>query len=105
MADTTANDQAFIKISKELHCLRNDLAALSAVQYTNLRNTSLKGLRTDAVHSENYKGLGKIIELMSSEVKMREALEQLRERIHKLEDLSDVYMRGGDIVAARLAQE
>lgn len=105
-----SNDQAFIKISKELLCLRNDLVAIGRIQYvTNYINQnsreSLKDVRTDRIHSDDYKGLSKIIKMMSDPLEMKAEIEKLKERITKLEQLSEAYVAGKDIVQTRLQMD
>jgi hypothetical protein len=102
MTELKSNDHAFIKISKELHCLRNDHKALTMLQYCKVGAGQHS---PDAVHSEEWKCLNRLVNILTSENKMRETLISIRERIKSLEELSDAYIRGDDIVATRLMKE
>lgn len=102
--DMSSNDRAFIKISKELLCLRNDLACFKALQYINARESN-KTFRTSMTNSDEWTGLGKIVGLLNDSTKMAQTIKKTEERITRLEELSEVYVKGGDLVAARLAQE
>lgn len=105
-----ANDQAFIKISKELLCKRNDLLMLQKFQqlvnYLNhgARET-LKDIRSDRIHSEEFKGISKFMALMSDVQATHDAVNELKERITKLEQLSEAYMAGRDVIQTRLQMD
>lgn len=87
--------------------LRNDLAALEKLYNlfsylnANTRDT-IKTFRGDRVHTDQYKGLSKAL-VMLGNGEMTPELQSLRERIAKLEELSEGYLKGQDIVQARLA--
>lgn len=110
MTESTPNDRAFIKVSMELQCLRNDLSALEKIShgfaYVNQASRdTFKNFRTDMVHSPEWTGVSKIIGLLSNASKMQEEQKKMRERITELERLLEVYIKGGDIVASKLAQD
>lgn len=105
-----SNDQAFIKISKELLCLRNDLTVMQKIQYaTNYINQNsreaLKDIRADRAHSDDFKGLSKILTMMADPVEMKAEIEKMKGRITKLEQLSEAYVAGKDIVQTRLQMD
>lgn len=105
-----SNDQAFIKISKELICLRNDLAVLTKIQYvTNYINNgnreSLKDERGDRVHTDEFKGIGKVLTMMADPAEMKEGINRVKARITKLEQLGEAYIEGKDIVQTRLQMD
>jgi hypothetical protein len=110
MTEISSNDRAFIKVSKELQCLRNDAAALEKLSHgfaymnQSARDT-FKAFRGDMVHSPEWAGLSKAIELLGAAGKMQEEIKKMRERITHLERLVEAYIKGQDIVATRLAQD
>jgi len=105
-----SNDKAFIKISKELLCLRNDLEALKKISnVTQHMNTwqrdSMTNMRFDRVHSQGFEGLSKAVKLMSDSTAMKAELNKIEAEILKLEQLSEAYIRGEDIVKTRLSMD
>ena len=110
MTDMSPNDRAYITISKELLCLRNDLAALEKLgsivgSLNGNYRESLKDFRGDRVHSEEWQGLSRAIELMSDTTEMHGKIKKMRERVLALELLCEAYVKGKDIVQTRLAQD
>jgi hypothetical protein len=105
-----SNDRAFIKLSKELICVRNDLEALVLlkipVSVLNTYNVNkLVHHRGDKTHSPELAGLSKAIEYMASDGKLNKAIEKAQTRVTELERLCEAYMRGEDIIQAKLARD
>lgn len=106
----TSNDQAFIIISKELIRRQNDLESLDRLaiisscinQYARDR---IVGVCSTREHTETYAGLSKIIDLLSDSRKLAIERNTIQERIEVLKNLSDTYLRGGNIVIEKLSKE
>ena len=109
MTEMTKNDEAFIKISSELICLRNDLEALKKLKILKSRmdnwsHKQLQGLDPSAVHTQLYQGLSRMIFLVSQEGSVENEIHRTEQRIVELTTLSTAYLRGEDVVAAKLAK-
>ena len=108
MTEMTPNDSAFIKVSIELMKRRNDLLALQKLKaatgrFDNWTRNQLGGIRSDTLHSDEYQGMGKILSLIAGD-RIEDAIETTNAKLEELTRLSETYIRGGDIVAAKLAK-
>jgi len=105
-----SNDKAFIKISKDLLCLRNDLLALNRLESLTKginawQRDQMRNIRPDRVHSEKLSGLSLVVKLMGDYEAMIAEIKKIEHEIDRLEILSEAYIRGEDIVQTRLAMD
>lgn len=106
---TETNDRAFITVNQDLLRLRNDLKALQQLESIAgkldawTRDQVTVNLRSDALHSKGWEGMSAAVVMLSDRTKMRAEINKTLERITSLERLCETYMRGGDIVQAKLA--
>jgi hypothetical protein len=108
MSDITPNDKAYLNIAIQLRRLENDIVILNIIKTMSSRQDAymvdqLSNIRTADVYTDKVKALIPMIELLG---RGREAINEIIERQTKrrivLQELADVYLAGGDIVAAKL---
>lgn len=107
MTEQTPNDAAFIKVSSELIRRRNDLVALQKLKTVSSRldnwsRGQIRGTRTDTLHSDEFSNLSRILGMIESDDAIHESIERTQRKIEELTVLSEIYLRGGDVVAAKL---
>ena len=110
MTEMTPNDRAFIKISEELIRKQNDLDALKKLEsvassVNDWGRKNLLGLGENRTHSDEIAGLSKIINLISNISELRAYQAKVQERVDRLKDMADAYLKGQDIVAHRLMKD
>lgn len=110
MTDITPNEKAFIKVSQDLLRARNDVLALQAIveaagQFNQWNRTKLSEHRPDRHHTDEYLGISKALYLMGHAGEANNALTKAKGKVEALERLSEAYMRGENIIQAKLASE
>lgn len=111
MSEVTPNDVAFIKVSSELHMVRNSLAFLEvfksyALRADNWTKSKLIDLDTSSVLVDECNSFKDIIPYITDDGdKIRNLILRLQKRQKELEKLSDTYLKGGDILVAKLSRD
>lgn len=106
----TSNERAFIKVSEELIRKQNDLDVLVKMEgvasgVSEWHRKIIGALTQDRVHSEDFQGISKAMGLLGNIAQIRKSVTATQERIERLKCLADAYMRGEDIIQARLSQD
>jgi len=60
-------------------------------------------MRSDTLHSDEFSNLSQILAMIESEDAIHDSIEKTQRKIEQLTILSEVYLRGGDVVAAKLS--
>ena len=63
----------------------------------------IRGMRSDTLHSDEFSNLSQILAMIESEDAIHDSIEKTQRKIEQLTILSEVYLRGGDVVAAKLS--
>jgi hypothetical protein len=106
----TPNDKAYIKISQELLRLRNDLSVMQMIptitsSMNQWHRAKLKEVRV-GLHSEGREGWSELLNLISSDTsELESSLQKIKGRIKLLEELSEAYIKGQDIIQLKLARD
>lgn len=69
----------------------------------NWSRNQIRGTRADILHSDEFSNLSRILGMIESDDAIHESIEKTQRKIEELTVLSETYLRGGDIVAAKLA--
>jgi len=108
MTEITTNEKSFIKISEELRRLENSLEIVKAFKAfisraDNFAKTQLGNIELDKAFTAEIDAWVTIFPYISDSTKLIVKIEDMELRIKELCALQDVYLKGGDIVAAKLA--
>lgn len=111
MTDPTSNDKAFIKVSEEIRRLENSLVVMEAVKKSLIRmdqyaRGSLRDLNTDKAFTEEIDTWLKVLPFFSDDgTKIEAKIELSKKRLDELRLLQEVYLKGGNILASKLARD
>jgi len=105
----TPNERAFITISDELRRLENSLVVMEVLKKTVVRmdqwtKTNLADVDHNHVFTAEMEGWLKVIPYICDDgSKIREKADTAATRIEELKKLQEVFLKGGNIVAAKLS--
>lgn len=111
MTDTTSNDKAFIKVSEEVRRLENSLVVMEAIKKAQSRmdqysRGGLRDLNTDKAFTEEIDAWLKVLPYFSDDgTKIEAKIEASKKRLDELRLLQEVYLKGGNILASKLARD
>jgi len=110
MTDMTKNDMAYLKVAQELRRVENSLQALESLR-TLCRNDSyianhINKIRPGEIYVPEIQELLPMVELVKKGVDgFSDLKEKLEKRLMLLQELSDTYLKGGDILINKLSKE
>ena len=115
MADkeVSSNDRAFLNISRQMRLLENDISGMEAIHRvaSRLGNDSYgmglaRKLDLSRPHGEEVQPLVAGVKVLLMDHRDLEArLDKMKDRLERLRELADEYLKGNDIVAARLSKD
>ncbi len=109
--EITPNEFAFLQISEEYHKINNSLQVLDKFATVVSRLDSwtkqkLGEIDPDKVMIQDMEGFARVLPYLADDgdtLRRKQAV--LNKRVKELSSLMDTYLRGGDIVVAKLSRE
>jgi len=110
MTEVSRNDEAYLKVAQELRRVENSLEALDSIRHLcrsdSYISSQMNKIRAGEIYVPEVQALMPMVELIKKGIDgFGDLKDKLETRCETLQELSDVYLKGGDILINKLSKE